>query len=162
MNIVGTNQDVREQAPIIGLVDSIITKAIVCKASDIHFESTDKNLRVRYRIDGMLYDQCTIEQTLMPQTLSRIKVLANINIAEKRVPQDGKFKVLHGADYIDLRVSTFPSIYGEKIVVRILDRTHNKIALEALGMDQEMLNQFNMLLHRSNGFFFSDRPHRFR
>jgi type II secretory ATPase GspE/PulE/Tfp pilus assembly ATPase PilB-like protein len=158
MNIVGKESGIQEQAPVITLVDAIINKAIACKASDVHFESTDKDLRVRYRIDGMLYDQSSVEKELMHQTLSRIKVLANINIAEKRVPQDGKFKILNGAQHIDLRISTFPSIHGEKIVVRILDRSHNNIALQAIGMRDSMLHQFNVLINRSNGFFLVTGP----
>src|SRR5581483_12140973 len=118
MNIVDKKSVQSEQAPIITLIDAIIHKAIDCKASDVHFESTDRNLRVRYRIDGILYDQPPIDHESMFQALSRIKVLAHINIAEKRVPQDGKFRIMYGTDAIDLRISTFPSIYGEKIVVR--------------------------------------------
>jgi len=155
---VGNNVSSQKEAPIITLVDAIINNGIACKASDIHLESTDKDLRVRYRIDGMLYDQPSIDYASMPQALSRIKVLANINIAEKRVPQDGKFKIMYGAHMIDLRVSTFPSIHGEKIVVRILDRSHNKIALESLGMQEAMLTQFKDLLQRSSGFFLVTGP----
>ncbi len=148
----------RSEAPVITLVDSIFSAAIAHKASDVHLESTDQDLRLRYRIDGILYDQPQIDRTFMPQVLSRIKVLANINIAEKRVPQDGKFRINSQQNIIDLRVSTFPSIYGEKIVVRILDRTLNKINLDALGMYPDMLNQFKNLMNRSTGFFLVTGP----
>lgn len=151
-------QIAQSQAPAVTLIDGILQKAISHKASDIHFESTDKHLRVRYRIDGMLYDQPPLESSVMLQALSRLKVMANINIAEKRVPQDGKFTVIKGNEPIDLRVSTFPSLYGEKIVVRILDRSHNKIALDTLGMQSEMLAQFKELLSHSCGFFLVTGP----
>lgn len=148
----------RAQAPIITLVDSIFSSAIAHKASDVHLESTEQDLRLRYRIDGMLFDQQPIDRAFMPQVLSRIKVLANINIAEKRVPQDGKFRIEIQKNTIDLRVSTFPSIHGEKIVVRILDRMQNKILLDSLGMYPEMLAQFKNLMNRSTGFFLVTGP----
>lgn len=148
----------QNDAPVIRLVDNIVSKAITYKASDIHLESTEKGLRVRFRIDGILYDQELIDASLMSHVISRLKVMANINIAEKRVPQDGKFHTMVGNQQIDLRVSTFPSIYGQKIVVRILDRTHNKITLDALGMQQSMLDNFKDLMSRSNGFFLVTGP----
>jgi len=151
-------QLIQTDAPVIRLVDSMVSRAITHKASDIHLESTDKGLRVRFRIDGILYDQDLIDQSLMAHIISRLKVMANINIAERRVPQDGKFHTMVGAQQIDLRVSTFPSIYGEKMVVRILDRTQNKIMLDTLGMYDTMLTTFKDLLTRSNGFFLVTGP----
>lgn len=148
----------QNDAPVIRLVDDMVNRAIIHKASDIHLESTDKGLRVRFRIDGILYDQESIDQALMTHVISRLKVMANINIAQKRVPQDGKFNTMVGGQHIDLRVSTFPSMYGEKMVVRILDRTHNKIMLDALGMSDTMLENFKDLLARSNGFFLVTGP----
>ncbi|MCX5922623.1 MAG: GspE/PulE family protein [Candidatus Dependentiae bacterium] len=153
------NKEIKQSdAPAIRLVDAILQKAIASHASDIHLESTAKGLRIRFRIDGMLYDQETIEAVLMSHLLSRIKVLANINIAEKRVPQDGKFRTVADGHDIDLRISTFPSIYGEKIVIRILDRSLNKITLDALGMYDSMLQQFKELLMRPHGFFLVTGP----
>jgi len=149
---------IQNDAPVIRIVDAMVSKAIVQKASDIHLESTEKGLRVRFRIDGVLYDQKLIESSLMAQIISRLKVMANINIAQRRVPQDGKFHTMVGAQQIDLRVSTFPSVYGEKMVVRILDRTLNKISLDSLGMQSSMLNSFQDLLSRSNGFFLVTGP----
>lgn len=151
-------QLIQGDAPVIRLVDSMVARAIAHKASDIHLESTAHGLRVRFRIDGILYDQELIDAALMSHVISRLKVMAHINIAEKRVPQDGKFHVMAGSQQIDLRVSTFPSIYGEKIVVRILDRTQNKISLDALGMQENMLHKFKDLLYRSNGFFLVTGP----
>lgn len=145
-------------ATAITIVDAMVRNAIEHKASDIHIESTELGLRVRYRIDGMLYDQPMVDLILMPQVISRLKVLAHINITEKRVPQDGKFNIVMGDREIDLRVSTFPALHGEKIVVRILDRAHNKIALESLGMQHDMLVAFKDLIGRSNGFFLVAGP----
>lgn len=145
-------------APIIQRVDALLAKAIRCKASDIHLESTDKGLRVRFRIDGVLFDQSEIDKASMEQVISRLKVMAHINIAQRRIPQDGKFVLDIDQDTIDLRVSTFPSLHGEKMVVRILDRGHNKIALGSLGMGQPTLEKFRQLLAKSNGFFLVTGP----
>lgn len=140
------------------LVDTIIRKAIVSSASDIHCESTQQGLRVRYRIDGVLYDQERVATQHMPQVLSRLKVLSNINIAERRIPQDGKFSVPFHGQVIDFRVSTFPAIFGEKVVVRILDRARNRIELDNVGFYPSMLAQFKELVSRPNGFFLVSGP----
>lgn len=140
------------------IVDTLIQSAIAQRASDIHIESTETGLRVRNRIDGMLYDQPGVDQSLMQQVISRIKVLSHIDITEKRVPQDGKFKVCIAGNDIDLRVSTFPAIHGEKVVVRILDRAHQTIDLSALGMEQTMLKNFKDLIGKSSGFFIVSGP----
>lgn len=145
-------------APVITLVNNLLKLAIDRKASDIHLESTEKGLRVRLRMDGMLIDHELIDSGIMQQVLSRLKVLAHINIAEKRVPHDGKFSIQDGNRSIDLRVSTFPSLHGEKMVIRILDRSHNKISLESLGMHPNMLEQLRALLAKSNGFFLVTGP----
>ncbi len=115
-------------------------------------------LRIRYRIDGVLYDQSPIEKQLMHQVISRFKVLSHIDITEKRIPQDGKFRCTVAGQAIDLRVSTFPSLYGEKLVVRILDRTQTAIALENLGFSAAMLDAVQRLVVRSNGFFLATGP----
>ncbi len=151
-------QKKQSQAPVVTLVDNLLHAAIAMAASDIHLESTNTNLRVRARIDGVLYDQDAIDISLKDQVLSRLKVLANINIAEKRVPQDGKFRMVAHGQEVDLRVSTFPAMYGEKIVVRILDRNRNRIALDQLGMQPSMFEAFKELLSRSSGFFLVTGP----
>lgn len=143
---------------IVDIVDSLIYDAIDHQASDIHLESQQDALRVRWRIDGVLYDKKQIESLLMAQVLSRIKVLAHIDITEKRIPHDGKFKVIVDGQEIDLRVSAFPSIHGEKIVIRILDRAHHMITLDKLGFSDTMLASFKKLLSRSNGFFLVSGP----
>ncbi|MDR3647060.1 MAG: GspE/PulE family protein [Candidatus Babeliales bacterium] len=147
-----------DNTSVVGLVDKIINQAIFLRASDIHLEVMEKYLRVRYRIDGILYDQNQIRSDLMFQVISRIKVLANIDIAQKRVPQDGKFNINYNNHLIDLRISTFPAIYGEKIVIRILDKTKTAIDLETLGFDEDTLNKFKKLINKSNGFILVTGP----
>lgn len=152
-----------DDASVIQLVDSLIHTAIERSASDIHVESTPQGARIRYRIDGVLYDQDTVPLALAHQLVSRFKVLAHVDIAEKRIPQDGKFRVVvpsstGEAQSVDLRVSTFPSLHGEKVVVRILDRTKNMIKLESLGFDAAMLEQFQHLIARPSGFFLVTGP----
>lgn len=148
----------RDDKSVIQRVDALVQDAIARGASDIHVEATPRGARVRYRIDGVLYDQDLIPESLMQQIISRFKILANINIAERRIPQDGKFRVPVDGQEIDLRVSTFPSIYGEKVVVRILDRSKNMIKLDSLGFAKPMLKTFKKLVLRPSGFFLVTGP----
>jgi len=142
----------------VSVVDTLIYNAIDRNASDIHFESGEDGLRVRYRIDGVLYDQAKIPTSQQAQLISRIKVLGLLNIAEKRVPQDGKFSVRRRGTMIDLRVSSFPGVYGEKVVIRILDRSHNNIHLDQLGFSLPILAQFHELVHKAGGFLLVTGP----
>jgi type IV pilus assembly protein PilB len=144
--------------PVITIVDHVLQQAIAAGASDIHFEPTEKNLRMRFRIDGVLLDLGTIDAAIMSQIISRLKVLAHIDIAEKRVPQDGKFSMQVNNTIIDLRVSTFPSLYGQKVVVRILDRAAYTMTLEKLGFSEAMLRHIQTLMYRPNGFFLVTGP----
>lgn len=143
---------------VISRVDSLINRAIRARASDIHLEPTETSLRARFRIDGILFDQESIECAIMQQVVSRIKVLSHINIAEKRIPQDGKFSGSFEGRTIDFRVSTFPSLYGEKVVIRILDRTAQAIALDQLGFLPSMQESFKNLISRPHGFFLVTGP----
>lgn len=148
----------KQSVSIVDLVDTLIREAVGCNASDIHLEMLKNCLRIRFRIDGVLYDKECIDPSIMEHVLSRIKVMAHIDITEKRVPHDGKFIVVVDDHEIDLRVSSFPSIYGEKIVIRILDRVNQMIALEKLGFEPGMLQVFKSLLNRSSGFFLVSGP----
>src|SRR5579872_3772289 len=148
----------RYDQSVVKQVEAIIAQALAVGASDIHLEPTQKQLRVRFRIDGVLYDQKPVEHSLMQQVISRLKVLANINIAEKRIPQDGKFSEVHGKKPIDFRVSTFPGLFGEKIVVRILDRAAHAMKLEQLGFEPAMLSTLHQLARKQNGFFLVTGP----
>lgn len=148
-----------ENSNAVEIVDKIINKAISMGSSDIHLESTENFLRIRFRLDGMLYDQDSISCALMPTIISRIKILSNIDIAQRRIPQDGKFKIkLTENNVIDLRVSTFPSIYGEKIVIRILDRLKTTITLQNLGFQQNVLDVFRKLIKKATGFILVTGP----
>lgn len=147
------------EQPVVNLVDDLLQEAIARSASDIHLEPMADKLRVRIRLDGVLHDVEPIALDIMPQVLSRIKVLAHINIAEKRMPQDGKFSVVDGkGTTIDLRVATFPCVFGEKMVVRILDRTTHMIALDQLGFAPEMLALFNSLIAKPYGLILVTGP----
>lgn len=147
-----------EEMPVVRLANSLLYAAIDQSASDIHIEPTANLGRIRFRIDGVLHDQQMIEAPFMNQLNARFKVLARIDIAEKRIPQDGKFRIAYEQKEIDLRVSTFPSLYGENLVVRILDRAAQTIQLDALGFDHEMKQTVQELLHRSQGFLLVCGP----
>jgi len=143
---------------VINLVDALVNRAIDCSASDIHLETQPDKLRVRYRIDGVLYDQEALSIANALQILSRIKILGHLDISQKRIPQDGKFRLQRDGRAIDLRVSSFPSVYGEKIVIRILDHHKNVIGLADLGMSATVYDQFNQLITKQNGFFLVAGP----
>ncbi len=143
---------------IIDFVDSLLKSAINYSASDIHIEQTNDNARVRFRIDGILYDQNPIEKNKKDRVIARLKVLASISIVQKRVPQDGKFRFNHNDNFIDLRVSTFPTIYGEKVVIRILDRSKTMISIGKLGFSSAMLQKIKQLITHSSGFFLVTGP----
>lgn len=147
-----------QEFPVVAMVDNLLAHAITHAASDIHFEPMHNQLRVRLRIDGVLCDHEPVDPTLMQQMLARLKVLAHINVAERRVPQDGKFSIIRNNHQIDLRVSTFPTVLGEKIVVRILDHADHAIALHSLGLEQTMHDQVKQLLCKASGFFLVCGP----
>lgn len=148
----------RQDAPVIRLVDSIIADAIQKGASDIHFEPLENGLRVRYRIDGILYDQDPVDAKNMQQVVSRLKIIAHIDIAERRVPQDGTFQITDKKGITDFRVSTFPSVHGETVVIRILDRSTSLMQLDQLGFDAQMLSAIKKIMQRSHGFFLVSGP----
>lgn len=143
---------------VVRQADALINRAIEHNASDIHLEPTAHHLRVRFRIDGVLYDQQSIEKSIMHQLISRLKVLARMNIAEKRLPQDGKFSISSSGKPVDLRISTFPSLFGEKMVIRILDRAAHAMKLDQLGFAPQMLDTIKSLTSKQNGFFLVTGP----
>lgn len=146
------------EAPAISIVNEIILKAIELNASDVHLEPLQENLRVRFRIDGLLYNKSSLDQDLGIKVISRIKVLAYMNVAEKRIPQDGKFSFFFNNQEIDLRIATFPCIYGEKVVIRILGSVHQKCDINNLGFESYMLEKVVALAHSSSGFFLVTGP----
>jgi type IV pilus assembly protein PilB len=143
---------------VIRLVDALISRAIREEATDIHIEPEEKNVKSRFRIDGILYSRPNIGKALQPAVITRIKIMANIDISENRLPQDGRISFpLEGRSY-DLRVSTFPTIYGEKIVLRILDKERMLVGLEQLGFPQSALATFKKSVQRPNGIILVTGP----
>jgi len=147
-----------EEAPVVKLVDLIIRQAIEESASDIHIEPQREKISLRYRIDGILYDIAPPSRTMQLALISRIKILSKMNIAEKRLPQDGGFTVKMGKRMIDLRISTIPTIYGEKIVIRILDRERVPLDLEKLGFFLQELTLARKGISFSYGLIFLTGP----
>ncbi|MCK4549863.1 MAG: Flp pilus assembly complex ATPase component TadA, partial [Candidatus Krumholzibacteria bacterium] len=139
---MGLAEAQNEDAPVVKLVNSLISDAVNKGASDIHIESFEKTMRVRFRIDGQLHEMMSPPIKMRGAITSRLKIMAELDIAEKRVPQDGRIKIRIGSKKIDLRVSTLPTIFGEKIVMRILDKSNLQIDLTKLGFQPEALEKF--------------------
>ncbi len=147
-----------EDASAARMLDLVMIQAIRDRASDIHFEPDEKALRVRFRIDGYLYESLTLPKQIHPAVTSRIKILAEMDIAEIRLPQDGNFNIKLEKRGFEIRVSTFPTIYGENVVLRILDQTSPLFKLNELGFSEEMLNQFKQLVRKTNGIILVTGP----
>jgi type IV pilus assembly protein PilB len=154
----GTCVDLSEDAAIIKLVDGIIDKAVRERVSDIHFEPGRENLRVRFRVDGLLREIETHPMTIAPPLISRIKVLSNLNIAEKRSPQDGALSYSKSGDSIDIRVSVLPNIHGEKAVLRLLSTENRRTNFAALGMEPDNIEIFTSLIQRPHGIVLLASP----
>lgn len=146
------------QSPIIRLLNLLLTEAIQQGASDIHFEPYDNSLRVRYRIDGVLQNRHAPAQEYQSQLLTRIKVMAKLDIAERRLPQDGRIKLKMGSREIDFRVSTVPVAGGERIVLRILDRGNVILGMDKIGMPEQVYQEFSRLLRLPEGIVFVTGP----
>jgi len=131
-----------EEAPIVKLVSTLVSRAVTERASDIHIEPAERDLRVRFRIDGVLHEIMTTPKSVTGAVVSRLKIMADLDIAERRVPQDGRVALKIGGRQIDLRVATLPTIYGEKVVMRILDKDDAILPLEDLGFLPESLKRF--------------------
>jgi general secretion pathway protein E len=151
-------RDLASEAPVIRLVNNLINRAVEQRASDIHVEPFENELKVRYRIDGVLHDVDTPPRRLQAAIVSRIKIMAKLNIAERRLPQDGRIKLRLMGKEIDLRVSTLPTLYGESVVLRILDRSSIVVTLEHLGFPEDTLEQFESLIHRPYGMILVTGP----
>ena len=156
-----TDEDVTKQAsqaPIIRFVDLVLQEAVKAKASDIHFEPFEDQFRIRYRIDGSLYEMAPPPKNLASAVIARVKVLSSLNIAERRVPQDGRIKTTIGGRAIDLRVSTLPTQFGESVVLRILDKTVVNLSLDALSMQEDIKEGIRAMVGRPNGIFIVTGP----
>ncbi len=146
------------QTPIIRFVNLVIGQAIRDKASDIHFEPFEHEFKIRYRIDGALYEMAPPPPHLALPIGSRIKVLAGLNIAERRIPQDGRIKLTIGGRQVDLRVSTLPTQFGESIVLRVLDQSAVQLDISALGMPTDVYDGITEIIRRPNGIFIVTGP----
>ncbi len=151
-------RDMASEAPVIRLVNLIIKKAVEARASDIHFEPFEKEFRVRYRIDGVLHDVESPPKKLQAPITSRIKLMARMNIAERRLPQDGRIKMTVGGKNLDIRVSTTPTMFGESIVLRILNKEEVILDMEALGFEEKELRLFSSLIRSTHGIILVTGP----
>lgn len=147
-----------EESPIINLVNSILIKANTLNASDIHFEPYEDECLVRFRMDGVLHEYLKIPPTTYSSVVSRIKVMANLNIAEKRVPQDGRIGVRIGSKELDIRVSVVPTVFGERVVLRLLDKSGFLLTLEDLGFNPNSLNIYKKLIQKPYGIILITGP----
>ena len=150
--------DLANQTPIIRFVNLVLKQAIKDKASDVHFEPYEDVFRIRYRIDGALYEMAPPPKNLAVPVISRIKVLSNMNISENRIPQDGRIKMTIAGRPVDLRVSTLPTAYGESVVLRILDKSVVNLDLEALTLPTDIMDSIRELVMRPNGIFVVTGP----
>ncbi len=150
--------DAANEPPIIKLVNLLFSIAVKDRASDIHIQPLERDLRVRYRIDGLLYDTYTPPKRAQNAIVSRIKVMAGLDVAEKRLPQDGRIKVRANDKDIDVRVSIIPSAYGEQVVMRLLDRGGALISLDSVGMNPDLEKQIISLITRPQGVFLVTGP----
>ncbi len=150
--------DLANQTPIIRFVNLVLQQAIKDKASDVHFEPFETQFRIRYRIDGALYEMAPPPKNLAVPVISRVKVLSNMNISESRIPQDGRIKMTIAGRPVDLRVSTLPTQFGESVVLRILDKSVVNLDLEALTLPDDILLSIRELVDRPNGIFIVTGP----
>jgi general secretion pathway protein E len=151
-------RDMASEGPVIRLVNLIITRAIELRASDIHFEPFEEQFRVRYRIDGVLHDVESPPKRLQAAIVSRVKIMAKLNIAERRLPQDGRIMLRVKGKEIDFRVSSIPTIHGESIVLRILDKSSIVLDIEKLGFPEDTMDGFRDLIHRPHGIILVTGP----
>jgi len=150
--------DVVNRPPVIRLVNDILFRALQLRASDIHVHPYESKIQIRYRVDGILYDVLSLNRNVLPLIISRIKVMAGMDIAERRLPQDGRSSVRLGQREVDLRVSTVPTSFGERCVLRILDKSTGVFALDELGLWADDLARLDSLLNRAHGVIFVTGP----
>ncbi|MCJ7752802.1 MAG: GspE/PulE family protein [Armatimonadetes bacterium] len=151
-------QVMEEEAPIIRVVNVVIQQAIKDRASDIHVEPDRRGVRIRYRIDGVLHEVMRVPKYVHAPLVSRIKIMGDMNIAERRIPQDGRIHIRHEGNEYDLRVSSLPTVFGEKVVMRILDQSSVMIGLNKMGMHGETQAQLESVIVQPNGMILSTGP----
>ncbi len=151
-------EELASEAPVVRLVNSLLERAVAGRASDIHIEPDENAMRIRFRIDGILKETDELPPHLHPVVTSRVKIIAGLDISEKRRPQDGKVEVRIGGRPIDIRVSSFPTVYGENLVLRILDKTKGPMGIQEMGMDPEVTASFRDLISRPHGILLVTGP----
>jgi len=150
--------DDTSDAPIIKLVNLMLSQAVKARASDIHIEPYQNRIKIRHRVDGILYDMLSPPKHVQSTLISRIKIMARLNIAEKRLPQDGRIEIKIGDKSVDIRVSTIPTAFGERVVLRLLDKTNVLLKLSDLGMSEQRLKIFNELITSAHGIILVTGP----
>lgn len=155
---LSTLTEVSDEAPVVRFVNLLINQAINDRASDIHIEPTERDMRVRYRIDGVLHDAHRSPKSIQNGVISRLKIMAEMNIAERRVPQDGRMSVTHQGRRIDLRVATLPTVWGEKVVARILDTSNTQLGLDDLGFSNENYERYRSSYSKPYGMILATGP----
>ncbi len=151
-------KEIASCAPVVKLLNMILLRAVREKASDIHFEPFEKDYKIRYRIDGICYDAAHPPKDLSLAISSRIKVMANLDVAENRLPQDGRIMIDIEGKTVDLRVSTLPTLYGESIVMRVLDKSIVSLSLDQVGVDEDIKSKIRDIIKRPNGIFLVTGP----
>jgi len=151
-------QQLAEQAPVVKLLNLVLMQAIKARTSDIHFEPFEDQFKIRYRVDGILYEMVPPPKHLSLALASRIKVMANLDIAERRLPQDGRIQLNMGGREVDLRISTLPTVFGESIVMRVLDKSVVMLSLEHIGMSPDEFRTFERLIKKPNGIILATGP----
>lgn len=151
-------RDMASEVPVIRLVNQILVRALESRASDVHIEPFENQLKVRYRIDGILHEVEPPPRQLKAAVISRLKILAQLNIAERRLPQDGRIKIRLAGKDVDLRIATVPTLYGESVVIRLLERAQIFTQLDALGFPAAMLQQFNEMIAKPHGMILVTGP----
>jgi len=147
-----------EEAPIVKLVTAIMTQAVGDRASDVHIEPMEGDVRIRFRVDGVLHEVMRSPKNIQNGLVSRLKVMADLNIAEKRVPQDGRISMRVGGRQLDLRVASLPTVYGEKVVIRILDKSQSLIELKDMGFLDDSCNRYQTSFHKPYGAILGTGP----
>ncbi len=150
--------ELANEVPVVKFVNLVLQQAIQDRASDIHFEPFETEFRIRYRVDGALYEMAPPPKSLALPVTSRIKVMANLNISERRLPQDGRISMLILGRQVDLRVATLPTAFGESVVLRVLDRSSVNLDLEALGLPKDIFDFTSEVIQRPNGIFVVTGP----
>lgn len=162
-DLVGTTEEdnsdiVAEDSPIVVLVNQIINDAVVQGASDIHFDPQDNEFRIRFRVDGMLKTERSLPKSMQNMVIARLKIMGNLNITESRLPQDGRIQIQAQMRAIDIRLSTLPTIYGEKVVMRVLDTKNAQISINGLKFSEQNQQKFERMIRKPNGIVLITGP----